>query len=208
MNINYLENIKIYKSVAPSSSTASSTASSSGGPGGYTMWIILGVLVVVIVGLFVFTAIKDKIKKNKKKKETAIFKQKTNDQLNILNIRLKTLIEINEKFLDEFKPSIGKFKMGDIVNVAINYLNNIEKDPEFREFIVDSDNTADFLRAFVKLSHTRCNNWAKQCEDVKKYFDEKVKKIDEDLVKEVSEKATQEITEFYEKGLYSNELAK
>ncbi|WP_235732217.1 MHJ_0274 family protein [Mycoplasmopsis felifaucium] len=184
------------------------TTSTSNPAGGMTMWIILGVLIVVILGIFIFTAVKDSLRKKKKKKQDAEFAKKTNEQMQIMNIRLKTLMEINEAYLEKFEPSIGDFKMREIVKVANDYLDNIQRDPDFREFIVNSNNTKDFLRAFVKLSHTRCNNWNKQCQDVKEFFDKYVSELDPDLVSEVSEKASIEIKNYYEKGLFANESSK
>ncbi|WP_406617392.1 MHJ_0274 family protein [Mycoplasmopsis adleri] len=186
----------------------SSQAASNNPAGGVTMWIILGVLIVIILGLFVFTAIKDKVKKKKKKKQDAIFKQKTAEQMQIMNIRLKVLMEITEEYLAKFKPSIGDFKMKDIVKVANTYLSNIENDTDFKEFIINSEDSRDFLRAFVKLTHVRCNNWSKQCADVKAFFDKNVADLDPDLVKEVGDKAQVEITQYYEKGLFGNESTK
>ncbi|WHL49290.1 hypothetical protein HYE36_05040 [Mycoplasmopsis bovis] len=59
-------------------------------------------------------------------------------------------MNVNEEFLKKFEPSIGTFKMRDIVSVANRYLKTIEDDLDFREYIVSSDNNSEFLKNFIK----------------------------------------------------------
>ncbi|WP_029513844.1 MHJ_0274 family protein [Mycoplasmopsis primatum] len=173
--------------------------------GSLTMWIILGALVAIILSMFTYSAIKSKITKKRKAKKDAEFKSKTAEQVKLTIVKLNSLIDINNEYLQKFEPSIGSFKMNDIVQVANNYLNNMQNDLDFREYIVNSDTAYDFLKYFVRLSHTRCNNWAKQCSDIKEYLEKEIKVMDTEFVEEKTAQESIKIRQFYEKGLFNND---
>ncbi|AEI90457.1 hypothetical protein FCM49_01395 [Mycoplasma bovis] len=175
--------------------------------GSLTMWIILGVLVAIILFMFIFSSVKNKINKKRKEKRDAEFRKKSAEYANFLAIKISCLMNVNEEFLKKFEPSIGTFKMRDIVSVANRYLKTIEDDLDFREYIVSSDNNSEFLKNFIKLTHTRCNNWSNQCAEFKNELEKKIAKMDAEFVAEKSSQETLKIREFYEKGLIVNELA-
>ncbi|MCE6115545.1 MHJ_0274 family protein [Mycoplasmopsis agalactiae] len=175
--------------------------------GSLTMWIILGVLVGIILAMFIISSAKNKINKKRKEKQDAEFRKKAAEYANLIAIRLKCLMDVNEEYLQKFEPSIGAFKMRDIVSVANKYLKTIEDDLEFKEYIISSDANSEFLKDFITLTHTRCNNWTSQCDFIKFKLERTIADIDSEYVEERVAQETLKIREFYEKGLITNELA-
>lgn len=171
----------------------------------WVMWIILGLLIVLIILLFASSAIKQKVKQKKQAKEKKIHDANTIEQMHYIHVQLLQLMIVNDKYLEKFEPSIGDFKMNDLVQTANKYLDNLQSDPNFREYIVNSDQTQLLLQYIVKLISTRSNNWAKQCTEVRKYLEDEISKIeDKAMIEEVSKKEDELISEFFEKELYRN----
>ncbi|MBZ4195181.1 MHJ_0274 family protein [Mycoplasma tauri] len=172
-----------------------------------TMWIILGTLILIILSMFIVSAVKSSINKKRKIKKDAAFSENCKKYTELSIIKLNALITVNKEYLEKFEPSIGSFKMSDLVNVAGKYLDEIQNDMNFREYIVNSDTTYEFLKHFVKLSHTRSNNWEKKCFDVIDYLNREMKSISEFVITENKNNYLEEIRNFYKNKLVKNESA-
>jgi hypothetical protein len=91
----------------------------------------MGVLVFLIMTFLVVMAIKDKINAKKKKIEFENFKFKQKESIKNVLIFIEEIYLYNENLLKNFKPSIGKMKMGDIKNQIKNIINNYQETKDY-----------------------------------------------------------------------------
>ncbi|MGV2393601.1 UNVERIFIED_CONTAM: hypothetical protein O8I53_12035 [Campylobacter lari] len=92
-------------------------------------------------------------------KEEKIFLEKSAAQAKNLSIELDALRKVNATYLEKFVPSIGNFKMNDIVQCANKYLDQIQNDKNFKEYIIHNrDDDNKILKIFLSFYQTRSNN--------------------------------------------------
>ncbi len=133
---------------------------------GPTMWIILGVLIAVVIGFLIVSAILDK----KKRKQQLIAQNKEKEQKEMsagkIAIIINILVALNKEKLKNFQPSIGKVKMSDINNLAKKELDNIKKSALYKNILSNEE----VLKHFLVISKTKSNNWEKQSSTSLAYF--------------------------------------
>ncbi|MBU4691906.1 hypothetical protein KQ872_02940 [Mycoplasma sp. ES3225-GEN-MYC] len=163
---------------------------------GYLIWWIFGVVILLLIVFFVYSAVKDARAKKKRKRKEIEFK---NDAARIKTetvLKLDLLLKKNQDLLDNFKPSIGDYKMSQIVNTARKYLLDLQQTPEFKEFIVNNTDCTDLFKNFVVLRDTRSSVWNK-ANTVLEYLKEEKLLIDLENKKEDIVKFESEIEEYY-----------
>ncbi|MCP4336297.1 MAG: hypothetical protein GY679_00400 [Mycoplasma sp.] len=146
---------------------------------GMTMWIILGVLITIVIGFLFFSAILDK---KKRKQEKEILKQQKQEESMAkgkVSILIGILVNLNNKKLEKFKPSIGKEKMSTINNYAKKELYRIKKDNLYKFISKDPK----ILENFLIISKTKSNNWIKQCPKSIKFFGDLEKQTEKESFK-------------------------
>ncbi|ADN69388.1 MHJ_0274 family protein [Mycoplasmopsis fermentans] len=166
--------------------------------GGVTMWIILGILVAVLASFFVWSAVKEKIKKKKRKKEELQFKKDTEQQSRLLIFALKILVDKNEKYLKEFEPSIGQYKMSNIINTARGFLEKYQEDALFKECILNNADARDEIFAFGFLRDTRSNSWSKRCADKLQWIEEKFNSYNISLYEDEYQRVEKRVNDYYD----------
>ncbi len=153
-----------------------------------TMWIIMGVLVFLIMTFLVVMAIKDKINAKKKKIEFENFKFKQKESIKNVLIFIEEIYLYNENLLKNFKPSIGKMKMGDIKNQIKNIINNYQetKDYVLAEKRKENNKIINIIKNMKKESAT---TWKKKFVDDINIVKKEIKKLDKNFVKKERIKA-------------------
>ncbi|MEA4115203.1 hypothetical protein VBM87_00155 [Mycoplasma sp. 744] len=168
-------------------------------------WIILGVVVVIIIIFLIYSSIKNKMKKNKMKKDKIEFENRASYFKKIYLAKLKVLIDKNNQLIQEFEPSIGEYKMGQIVDVAHKFLNTFASDKNFKEYIVNADSQNDLLSLYIQLRDTRSNLWNKKIENVLQRINQLIETNFIDNTSNEYQEALTEINLFYTMELQKNE---
>ena len=194
-----LNNLTLLKDTVKTQNNGSSTLS------GVTMWIIFGVLLAGMLAIFVFATIKDAINRKKLKK----IRIKNEEDMKIFNayalIYINKLIEINQKYLDKFQPSIGQYKMNQIINGAKNSLNELIQTEGFKNLIKNGDfEQKQLIDQINNLNSMRSNNWEKKNYEAINFFKNKVSALDLSLYQEEVKKADQTISNFYKEEITKN----
>ncbi|MCK5807240.1 MAG: hypothetical protein KAG91_02505 [Mycoplasmataceae bacterium] len=159
------------------------------------IWIIIGSLVgVVAIFLITMTIIdKKKAKKSKNKaKEMEVKKEESRDDVILF---LVSLIENNEKLLKNFKPSIGKYKMGDIRGIASRSLKLYKQTTSYK-LARDGENNKSLVAVYNKFSTENSNLWSKKFE--KEISD--ITKASKKISQVVKDKNKKQITEIIKKA--------
>ncbi|EGV00432.1 MHJ_0274 family protein [Mycoplasmopsis columbina] len=163
------------------------------------MIVIVIVIVVLLGGFFLYSTIKDRRLRNIKKKEKILFTNLSMENKRKFVFKLKELIDLNEQYLIDFKPSIGDYKMSQITDAARKYLMSFQEDKDFKEYIVAADDQNDLLEAFVLLRDSRSNSWTKKLDKVINYLDKLYQEYDKEMYKEELDQIKNELKEFYVK---------
>ncbi|WP_416738239.1 MHJ_0274 family protein [Mycoplasmopsis meleagridis] len=163
--------------------------------------MILGIVVFLVIVFVVYSAIKDRIKKNKAKKEKIEFENRANYFQKIYIAKLHYLIEKNNEYLQNFKPSIGKYTMGQIVETAHKFLITFENDKNFKEYIVAADSQSNVLNSFLALRDTRSNLWDKKINETLNLIKKNYNKTNLQISSSEYLDAKKEIDAFYEREL-------
>ncbi len=134
-------------------------------------WIIFGILFAAVVGFLVFTFLNDKRKKNKIIKKRIELRRATSKTSKELAIRIYTLIEINNEYVNKVVPGISKIKMKNVNLSSRNFLKDIYDSKSFKVLYIDS-NEADpmYGQSMKNLIDTKSNLWNKYCLDEINYF--------------------------------------
>lgn len=164
---------------------------------GWVMWLVMGLLVSVMIFFLAISYFRDK-KKNKvviyKKIELKNITEKTSKEI---SLRINTIVEINNKHLIEFVPSIGKLKMMEINTISRDLLKEIYNSNIFKKIFLDPTYDQEFSINLKKLIDIKSNHWNKKCESELKYFlnlendlktDDKYEQLKNDILKKVSDK--------------------
>lgn len=174
---------------------------------GVSMWAIFGGLIVLLVIFFAYSSIKDKIKAKKKKKFEEKNRVKALELKRFLIFEVKALIEINQKYLDNFEPSIGEYKMVDVINASRKTIKLVENEDNFKEYIMNKSEHIEFLKAYVFLRDNRSNLWASRFKNVIDYIEECFKTYDMTLYKEEYDKAYDKVQKKYLEEFKKEEVA-
>ncbi|CAM9104347.1 MHJ_0274 family protein [Mycoplasma marinum] len=146
---------------------------------GTWMWVVLGVLIAIVIGFLLMSAILDRKKHKKLKIENDRFKKIANEARGQVAILVNVLISKNEIKLKEFVPSVGKLKMSDINNLARDEFSKLEMTEGYKT--IKNDETAkEFLEHYTSISKEKSNNWAKKNKADIEYF----RKFEDGLEKE------------------------
>ncbi|UUD35438.1 hypothetical protein NPA07_01005 [Mycoplasmopsis caviae] len=170
-----------------------------------TMWIILGVLVAVLGSFFVWSAIKEKIKRKQRRKQELQFRKDLDEQVRLLVFALKILIDKNNDYLTNFQPSIGEYKMSNIVNTAHKFLEKYQEDPLFKECILSNADAKEEIFAFSILRDTRSNSWNKRASDKLEWVSERFNSYDLTLYEDDYKKMQERINEYYDAEFLKND---
>ncbi|TQC54207.1 hypothetical protein E1I18_00320 [Mycoplasmopsis mucosicanis] len=159
-------------------------------------WIILIVVVALLVIFFVYSFIKERIKKKKRRIKQMEFMNKADEVKKMTIIELSLLLKKNEELLNNFVPSVGEYKMKEVVQSARQYLLDKHNQPDFKEYIINNVEQKELYKYFALLKDERCTLW-KSFTEVYKYIDEQIHLIDEKLDEKLFIEAQKNIEEFY-----------
>ena len=134
-------------------------------------WIIFGLLFAAIVGFLLFTFLNDKWKKNKIMKKRIELRRATSKTSKELAIRIYTLIEINNEYVNKVIPGISKIKMRNVNLASRSFLKDIYDSKSFKVLYIDSDDADPLYSQNMKnLIDTKSNLWNKYCSNAIHYF--------------------------------------
>ena len=100
-------------------------------------WIIFGLLFAAIVGFLLFTFLNDKWKKNKMMKKRIELRRATSKTSKELAIRIYTLIEINNEYVNKVIPGTSKIKMRNVNLASRSFLKDIYDSKSFKVLYID-----------------------------------------------------------------------
>ena len=156
--------------------------------GSTTTWIILGALIGVVVIFLVITTVLDKKKQKKIKEEQAILREKISKAGTNVSKKVILVFKENDKFLEKFVPSIGKYKMSDINKKAKESLSDIKRSSEFILIKHIEDEYVKFEKNINNLISTKSNNWKKYCAESIEFFKTYKSSLIKDEDKETNKK--------------------
>ncbi|QSF13838.1 MHJ_0274 family protein [Mycoplasma sp. Mirounga ES2805-ORL] len=172
---------------------------------GWITWVILGAVIVVLVIMFTYTGLKDMVKKRKRikrEKELAIKAEKY--ALEIF-LKLDYLIIKNQMLIDEFEPSIGKYKMSEITDVPRNYLLELQKTEDFKELIIASHDVDELLKIYISYRDSRSTTWKSSLKDLEKIIQKRINAQNFLISPDHINSIKAEIDEYYQKQLDKKE---
>ncbi|WP_406616066.1 MHJ_0274 family protein [Mycoplasmopsis hyopharyngis] len=179
--------------------TANSSSNALGFTGGSITWVILGVVIAGLIAVFIFASIKDAVNRKKLKRIRKENAEKMQRFTKYLIIYMNELLQINQKYLDEFEPSIGKLKMNQIINGAKQSLNELMNNEEFKNLIKNGEaEYAQIINKISLLNGNRSNNWSKKCAEIIEFFTKSYTDIDPMLYKEEIKSAKEAINKIYD----------
>ncbi|MCS4537053.1 hypothetical protein NXS15_02865 [Mycoplasma sp. CSL7475-4] len=161
-----------------------------------TMWIIFGVVIALLLSFFIYSAVKDRMNKKKRKKKEMTHRINSLATKDSVIINLDLIYNKNQSLLKKFRPSIGDFKMSFIVGNARKYLLDLQTEENFKEYIIGNPDTKELLQHYSKLRDTRSTTWENLTETLN-YIAEEMQLIDKELNKEMIEQIKAKIEEFY-----------
>lgn len=161
-------------------------------------WIIFGLLFAAVVGFLVFTFFNDKRKKTKLMKKRIELRRATSKTSKELAIRIYTLIEINNEYVDKVIPGISKIKMKNVNLASRNFLKDIYDSKSFKVLYVESEDADPAYSENMKnLIDTKSNLWSKYCLDEIGYFKKFHDELRNDVNFETIKKDSQETINNY-----------
>ena len=88
-----------------------------------------------------------------------------------LAIRIYTLIEINNEYVNKVIPGISKIKMRNVNLASRSFLKDIYDSKSFKVLYIDSDDADPLYSQNMKnLIDTKSNLWNKYCSNAINYF--------------------------------------
>ncbi|MGY6172574.1 MHJ_0274 family protein [Candidatus Mycoplasma pogonae] len=136
-------------------------------------YIILGVLVGLILFYLIFVWVSNVRKTQKAKKLKAEFEIAQSQAKNEIIAWVNIVIRKNQELLDNFVVSIGKYKMGDINNIAKELLNEAQKTTNYDTYFQNEDfkeNVREAHEYINNLKATKSNLWKNKCAIEIDYF--------------------------------------
>ena len=128
----------------------------------YVMWIILGGLILIVIAFLVFSSLWDRKKRKKLEQEKTKIRQNAISKISEISIWIVAIMNEVKKQVDSFVPSIGKFKMSEINNIAKKELKYIKSIDDFKTIAHDKEIYKSFIQHINALEKTRANLWAKK----------------------------------------------
>ncbi|WBP83782.1 MHJ_0274 family protein [Mycoplasmopsis edwardii] len=169
MNILYSEN--------NSSTSNSSSGGIFGGDSSIIIWIILGVLIALLVAYFIYSWIKERIKKKKNKLAAIQMEKNSVIYWNEIAVKINELVKLNREKQENFVVSIGEFKMRELNNAASETLEEMMNEYEFKNFLISSEKYTNFVGNVRVLKDLNSNLWDKKLSNtVLKFFEQEVEK--------------------------------
>ncbi|NQZ28957.1 MAG: hypothetical protein HRT98_01080 [Mycoplasmatales bacterium] len=144
------------------------------------MWGILGGLIAIVIGFLIISALLDRKKRKKAKIEKNEIDKLKNAAVGNMAILINLVVEKNKKILKEFIPSVGKWKMSDINNMAKDEMKRIEKADWF-PYLKEED---ILMENYLIISKEKSNNWEKKNQDQIKYFQDLEEALDKEKYKD------------------------
>jgi len=137
--------------------------------GGTVMWIVLGSLVGVVIIFLIVTTILER-KKNKKVKVEGekLLIQKRESSWKIAE-KVNIVAARNKKLLDEFVPSIGKYKMSEVKDMARKDLQDFMQTKEYK-VAKSLDENEEMIEKYEFLLRTPSTQWEQKYTDILKKF--------------------------------------
>ncbi|BAP00979.1 hypothetical protein MCAL160_0368 [Mycoplasmopsis californica HAZ160_1] len=160
------------------------------------MWIIFGVVVVLLIGFIVFSAIKDRIAKKKRRMQEIAFKALAQERKEATVIMLQLLVAKNQEVLDSFEPSIGSFKMSQVVDTARDFLLQYQQEKEFKDYVSTYTGNKTLMKHYAILRDRRSTLWKNEKNSLK-FIEDEYFLIDQDNKKDLITEVKEEIEEFY-----------
>lgn len=166
--------------------------------------VIFSVLVVVLFSFFLGQFIWGFFKKKKLKKEQAIFVKEADQASKIIIFLVAEIIDQNQKKLENFQVSIGKYKMNEINNKAKQDIKKILSSENYKKYFKSEENLSEskekndfyFDSYLLKLYNTKSNLWNKRCDKEIEYFIKSHKEIKSlENYSEIKELALKELSE-------------
>lgn len=165
------------------------------------IWIIFGALIAILILFFAYSAIKDRRNKKKLKQEKLLFEAEAVEYYDEILITMIEIIENNQKFLDEFEVSIGKYKMGQITDATRNIIGDILNSSKFKGFFIEDEKYIEFVKNVVFLKDLKSNNWQKKAISAMEYFKKEFRKIEEGKIEDIRYTVRKEINKKYHEKL-------
>ncbi len=129
-------------------------------------WIIMLVLIVGILIFLLVTSLRDKKKKKVDRKEYNSLTSDANIKKDELMMELSAIIKLTTKDLAEFKPSVGRVPMSNIVNKSKILVKNLKNSKSFAAAIQLEVNELELNEIFKELGAYRANHWNKKCVNI------------------------------------------
>ncbi|UVD81570.1 hypothetical protein NV226_02480 [Mycoplasma iguanae] len=144
------------------------------------MWIILAVLLGAIVFFFFFQWFSNIRKRKKQKKLNEQFLIDQEKAKFEIIATISTIIEQNQKHLDNFVVSVGLYKMSDINNFAKESLKKIQQTKNYNLFVKNEDFPIlqDLDLYLNNLSKTKSNLWSRNCIIELEYFQKQKQELE------------------------------
>jgi len=137
--------------------------------GGSVMWIVLGSLVGVVIIFLIVTTILDRKKSKKTKLEAdKLLVQKRESSWKIAE-KVNLVAAKNRKLLDEFVPSIGKYKMSEVKDIARKSLQEFMHTKDFK-IAKSLEENEEMIEKYKLLLKTSSTQWDKKYSDVIQQF--------------------------------------
>ncbi len=143
-------------------------------------WIIMLILVIGVLAFLLVTSIRDKKKKKINRQEYNSLTSDANIKRDELMMELSAIIKLTQKDLKEFKPSIGKVPMSNIVNKSKILIKNLKTSKSFATAIKLEVNELELNEIFKELSANRSNSWDKKCHEILEIVDNYVEDFTKD----------------------------
>ncbi|QGZ97533.1 hypothetical protein GE118_01820 [Mycoplasma sp. NEAQ87857] len=147
------------------------------------LYILVGVLLLLVTVFFVYSFIKDRITRKRTQQEIKRIEKEATIFAYENCAKIDALIQNNSKQMENFVPSVGEYKMSDLVKASDSYLNKILNSIEYRSYIDESEQYLDFKKNLLMLKETNSNLWTKKLPFVLEWFNKNVQNYKQQLEK-------------------------
>ncbi|MGZ9755581.1 MHJ_0274 family protein [Mycoplasma sp. 246B] len=157
-------------------SVSTNTTASPFGGSGIIIWVIFGVVILALIGYFVYQSIKTKVENKRTKAAAAEYERNSKLYWYETTVKLNKLIDLNHQTHENFVVSIGEYKMSHINMATKSLLNDILDEYEFKNFIIQNPKFQKEVQEIQMLRDLNSNLWEKKfgilLADFKKYVPE------------------------------------
>lgn len=175
----------------------------------WVIWIVFGLLIALLVGFLLFSYLNDKRKNRRLAQKRIELKRATVKTSKELAIRIYTLIQFNQKLVDEVKPGHSNLKMKDVNFFARQFLKKIYDSKAFKTIYVEPEDADQTYGQNMKtLIDRKSNLWQKYCPAEISYFE----KLHNELLEDekfslIQMEAQQDIEKFFKEIINQDEPA-